>query len=1403
MGHENARVIELCRRHCLRMEFPQTGGQGAAEDATGLPINMRQVRCPVAHGGMGMNLEPLVEEFYEEHCTGCELRRPTGDVPSLATVMEERRAAAAQDREAAGQGVQQQCEQWEQRVESRRSLRVAADPATANILDDIGLLDADPSAPSDQEAQDGARRRLAALAGRSPELFTDQVIDLATALVVDRNVVDLLTPLRILARGRAGVEPMVLDAAIAVLRRAPELQAGRCVADLTITQASAEQLDDRVIRALAYLAEPAQHRRSGRPGGAGDPSGLRGAADAVPERVTAALEGMLPRPDAPAGLILPQGTGAHAAARRTGEREGACCAAASAIAALAHTHPHTVVPLVPALFLSLGANIGDLYDREPLAGVRRALATMLLLNVGDVTAQLDSAGRGAGQDTRKSLFGVLETAGRMLDPDRRWPTPYDPAPDAGRQRAVFDQLMTTALNRVSGDWGGGTRREAGQLAESLAGDHPQWACEHLPAILGGILLTIEEREQSGGIVAASVLTSTEPTPPAMLALEQLEHRTALGSTTQFLLRALGHVAGADPGAVCSAVLATMHEERASQRGERVLRYLLPVLGEIGAQHGLDSAVLQTILPALHTYLVDAQASLRSAALAAWTEIGTAHPLPSSVSDLLPALMGDTYVVVMNSLLDAAVGLQWSEADRSRLLAYSLSICQNIDAHEYTAVLKRSMDALSVLAGDDEEARVAVDGIVLRRAAELDGYDLQDVLQRGWLPATRRSAAMAALRLRQACDPRLNDRFNVGDDEELCALLDCGPGLVDLPYADLEAAALDFAPEQPFAAAQFAEVAWRAGRPGDAASIMTAVMVATPETPAYQPRRALAHLLAAAADLDEALLHRGGAGQAVEELADAADALDQTVAEAADLARQARARITLRSLLADWTEPAGPRRAPQAPTTATGDQPGEPAAALRLRAQRLEEAASELKASSQQATATAAYLRSYADLATLGAKMLELDAAELDADHATSTALITAVRRRANLYAKDLRGRFDDQDPLAAPLLAAFQQAETTTDASTVADTLAAWAALPLPLPLTQGPRASSAGRSPAPAEPAPPPEVAVVLASIDEQLITGPQVLRPATVYELRLDVQPGQWPAWADALEADLLSHFTPAEAQTPTYTWPRLAGSAQETLSASETLILRFGLPAGRPAPPFLIRLRWRGTHNGQPVVEELDVAGHREIRLRPFDASRDYLTKYPIFDERLLTLYESLHAAGYDDAQLQAFCRLFTAICRTGLPMTWNKQYKRGTQVTERKFHDDLYAQLLTEPELGGRLERGSPLALGFLDVRHDGITAELKVERKTPVSKATAPKYMGQPTQYAAADGARLSILCILDMTQKASPVGVPENYLFTLTPALHGLSNPEAPSLVAVIVVNGNLPSPSSWSRRRTAVQSQP
>ena len=734
----------------------------------------------------------------------------------------------------------------------------------------------------------------------------------------------------------------------------------------------------------------------------------------------------------------------------------------------------------------------------------------------------------------------------------------------------------------------------------------------------------------------------------------------------------------------------------------------------------------------------------------------------------------------------------------------VEVCRLVDADSHPDLLKSSMATVATLAGDSEDdLRVHIEEMVLRRGADLDGYDLRDVLGRGWLPSTASSAVMADLRLRQACDPRINDRFNAGDDEELCALLECGPGLTGLPLDDLLAAALDLAPDAPLGSAEFAEVAWRAGRVEDAASVLQVVLDATPDVPAYGGHRAILELLLHAAGLDLVAAATGDLSPVTGELEVALAAVADGEGDVADyLCAQARARIEIRYLLRGETVPSV--------LAASGGDPSTRSSSSEIRrtqADQLVESSEKLAALSQRVTATGAYLRSFAGLCLVGADLLRLDAAELDADPRAFDAHAVAARRRAGELQAELVARFDSEDPLAAPLIAALARVDAIKDGTSVAPALREWSTLHLPLVIVDGPRPRRArGFGPLGAAMEPPaeeevPTAGVVFASVDGHLITGPQVLRPHQVYELQLEVRPGPWPEWADQLDAELLGHLSDAEIEMPTFTWARSAvTSGDEALTGSGTLILRFGLAAGQPAPPFLVSLRWRGKRDGEPVSEAIDVAGHGQLRFRPFDASRDFLTDFPVFDERLLALYERLHGAGYDEEHLQAFCRLFTAVCRIGLRMTWDKKYKRGTSVSERRFHDDLYERLLAEPELDGRLERGTALALGYLDVRHDKVTAELKVERKTPVTRESAPKYMGQPTQYAAADGARLSILCILDMSPKTSPVGTPENYLFTLDPALHGLDNPEAPSLVAAIVVNGNLPTPSSWSRRKSALR---
>jgi len=1396
LGRDNQKTIELARRHCLDMKFTKWagGGQGMAEQMSGLPIDTRQVSCPVARGNTaGMNLAVLARDFYEEHCDGCIQRRPTGELPNLASVIDAAKAEGAARATAEDTAAVQRRGEWENRAEHRRALITTADPAMAGALEDLAILDRDPAADADRGAEAQAVQRLQALADQAPETFRSDAVAHAIELV-DARITAALGPLRHLARHRHDVAPLVAQAALRTLAQGSDTEAGRCLADLAALLEPEDLITD-VIRSLVSLAGPSLgalviHHDS-RPG---DPSGLRAAATVAPGAVTAVLQDMLPKAHPPSPLLVPPGTGSpHAAI--PGDLEQVQAAAAAA--ALASTHPDVAGQLIASLVGSLRASIDDLGELHPAGAVQHALAVMLVLGTGDVTASLESAAASAGDDDGERLFGVLAAAARFLDPDQRWREPGDPLPEDDRRQAVFDTLLTASLARLDGDWGASARHSAASLLSDLADSEPAWVRARLDAILGAFLSLAGQPPPA----PVSPLIAAGGPPPALRALEEAARQASTDATVRQLMSTLERLSTADPAAVCQAVVTLITNERDSDLGPGAIRHLLPLLGKIGARHGAEQRVLPIILPVLHSYLVDGEAALRAGALRAWTDIAAAQPVPSSLADLLPALVTDTNVGVIGRLLSAARRLSWPGEEQQRLFGYACVVCVAADAGEHTELLKSAIDTVDVLAPADGETRDAAERLMLRRAAELDGYDLRDALSRTWSPAVACSASMAQLRLRLVRDPSVNDRFQSRGDEQLCALLECGPGLTSIPASDLIGAAAELNPAYPLQAADFAEVAWRAGRPADAAAVMRAVQAAMPDQPAYSQQRALAQLLIDAADTDMASTGPRLA-EAAQIVARSAAALESSPSDLrGNLLRQVKARMNVKLLLTGQDIPPGiSSDAVPAPRAAT-----DPAKIARNRAERLRAAARELDAVSQRATSTAAYLRVFAGLCEAGAHLLLLQAAELDADTSQAAAHLAAARGRTELLAGELGDRFTADDPLAAPLAAALAAITGETGAPNAA-VLASWAALPLPILIADGPRriprptAGHADPDPGSDE-MPDPSVAVVLASLDGKLITGPQVLRPSTVYELGLEVRPGPWPDWADHLDAELISHLTPEEAQTPVLSWPRpVLNQENHAFTSSGTLILRFGLPAGRPAPPFLVTLRWRGQRDGRPITETIDVAGHRQIRLRPFDATRDHLTNYPVLDERLLALYDRLTGAGYDQDHLQAFSRLFTAICRAAFPMMWEPKYKHGTRILEREFHDDLHARLISDMELGGRVERGTPLALGFLDVHHDKITAELKVERRTPVTKETAPKYIGQPTQYASADGARLSILCVLDMTSKVCPVGTPENYVFELTPELHGLTNPEAPSLVVAIVINVCNPPPSSRSRRKTPVR---
>jgi len=1399
LGRRNQTMVELARRHCLNLEFRKSGGSGMAEAATGLPIDMRRVHCAFARepGGMAMNLEWIVVDFYRANCVGCEYRRPTQDLPNLATHVADLGAKEAERTAAADIEKRERGAAWARRNAERQALAgTAADPAVVAALGDIGVVDGDPRLDVDREAVAAARRRLEALADRAPELVSSGLFAHLCRLVSENGQTALLSVIRRVGRRIPEHRPSVLKLALEVLRCSSEVEAGRTVVELG-SDVTPNDFDQNIVGAAIVLAgrpTPDYYGRHRRVAADNEPALLRLAGDHVPDLVVAEIQKRLAVPVPAPSLVLAVGLRGSATPTQFASDMDRYTAA-GAVAQLLPTHPSLVAALAGGLARSLaGGRDKDRYNLRPSGSLARTLAIMFCAPCGDVSSALDTVASETNGDGRKQLFGVLEQVESVLDPDGRWRESNDPAlSDQERLRCVR-RLIDACLARLSFDWDDDVAHSAARLLAELAKDYPAEMVQHVPVLMGTVVLSLDRHDAR----PVSPLLAQDQIPPALAALQESSRQFTLRALVGRLLDAVEQTARVDLVSVLDTIVDMIGDAREHEdRGEIPWR-LLPRLGALGRRYGSELGVLNRILPVLYTYLLDNDPAMRSTALRAWTDIASDNDVPSVMEDLLPALLQDQYVLVIRALLRAAGWLSWSDPSRRLLIQYSLTVAQASKESD-RKTLRAALAALRNLTRDDS-TRSAFERYILDRAAEIEPHDLERFLFGSWSPSSACSPQMARLRLILARDPSVNDRFNAHDDDELVDLLNVGKGLLSLPPEDLIDAARELGEEYTIPALEFAEVAWRAASPGLASQIATSLLARLPDQPAYYERRAVCAAVSSLAELDASALIGDPAKHSYLDVVENCERLadgDQADGYLAELRSQIHLRVLARAVLLGSNALTAICEATSNSAPAAGIDVADE---VQHRALLLTRTAQQLAVASVRRTPTSLYVRSFAGACAAAAYLLRCKAAQMVAAGTEARRSARAARQRASSVLREISG-YSVDDPLFGPLLSTLKTFNAVTEETDLDPLLMTLGSLAVPMIFVGGPREWQRASAKSSNEVVPAAPLIVALAKVDGLLVTGPLVLRPATVYTLGIELRTGPWPQWADTLEAEFIGSMSAAEAQFPSFTWRRQdLGSGGDVLEGEGTLILRFALPAGRPAPPFRVALRFRGTRESKPAVVTCDVAGHRELRFRPFDETRDAQTGQPMVDERLLTIYEGLHGAGYNETHLQAFARLLTAIVRAGLEMTWNRQYRRAANVTERKFHDDLHQLLMADPDLSGRVERGTPLALGFLDVRHDGVTAELKVERTTPVTRGKATKYIGQPTQYAAADGVRLSILCVLDMSRKVSPIGTAENYIFQLSPDLHGLTNPEAPSIVTVVIIQGANPPPSSWSRRRLPAQ---
>jgi hypothetical protein len=1358
LGQRNAEVIDLFQRFCGNIRVEVSGGTGMLEMATGLPIGHRAFRCAHASGNIvsGMMLGDLAVDFYEQHCRTCAFRARSGLLgDTIATVADARRAdqQARADRENAEAAERQR--QRDERA-GRRSRRGAGEQyQSVTQLKYVDKLDAPGGSPEAADVE-----WLVRTASLAPEVISDAAAAELVELAGDPRVPwgsreaaqAVLVPLTTAGRTPATATAPV---ALANLAEGPGHQAGRLLV-AAAGAVEAASVTGKVARSAAELAgatsDPVARlmSRFTREAVVADPAPLLLCTARNLEAVLQAVELMLAT-DAPAAspatvLVGPDGQPLRPPAGGVpgipDEADRSRSIAAAACLPLIGATPAAVPRLVEALARSLELPDHDI--SAPVSNVISRTLGLALLDQYDTAAPafLESAHR-ISADARKELFGAVSSA---LHAD------LGPGEPDARPRIV--QL---AVDRLQGDWGEPAATKAAVTLRDQARFHPERLAGHASALVGALVVEITRP-----VPPPAVLTAP---PDALARIEELGRRQGRQTRISSLQSAVGYLVQAGADDAVTAVFSLLDTEDDGSEDAVVVRAAATrLLGDIGSR----PVHLPAVVPRLYTGLLHTEPRIRQAAIRSWEDLaGRPQPLPSTLLDLLPALLTDGSAVLTALRLVRRLDVPLERrAGLLPLVMGAAYAAHGAALSDPESAIEACTGALLSLAhglpGQEPEAPALVALVVADR---LSAYGQQDLLLSWWPPRVANSGLFAQRALSVLAAPEFADPFRDRDYRVQAALLGCPYGTGLQPLDRFLAVTDVHLPDRPWPALEMIEALQRAARWDDAAQVAGHIAASIPQDREHQARLDLAAVIAEIA-AGEAALRTGPAPAAPAALGQSGEALDEILARFAAAADARRA-------LQEASRPQPPPR--------LGELAG-----------RLDSAARVIStAQVAPAMTTETAWAAWAGALRCTAHLLRWDAATQDAS-GDATRHLQAARRRAQVALADLPTGSGD-DPLLQQAAGLTAQIAAVQEPGGIAELARQLALVPLPLRVIKEARGWSypppmAGEDSQPVAPA------VGICRLDGVLVTNAHVLRPDEVHDLGLEIRLTQWPDQATALEVTFLSVLSPRQARLPSFAFPRVPPDEDGIwrLSGSGSLSVSFTLPAGAPPLAFPVAARFTG-----PGLDEvLPVAGHSELQLRPFDATTDGLTRRPQLDERLADMYTVLHGKNLNADDVQAFCRLYTAIAAKAVDIQYQRSYmrKHGGGVTERSFHDDLFGRLLADPALEGRVLRGTRAAAGFLDIAHDRINAELKVSKKTPVTVETSHNYLGQAADYAADTGSQLSILVVLDMTPTKKPPGVLENYLGFMEPELAGLRDPRFPSLVGVIVIKGSLLIPSGYSR---------
>lgn len=328
----------------------------------------------------------------------------------------------------------------------------------------------------------------------------------------------------------------------------------------------------------------------------------------------------------------------------------------------------------------------------------------------------------------------------------------------------------------------------------------------------------------------------------------------------------------------------------------------------------------------------------------------------------------------------------------------------------------------------------------------------------------------------------------------------------------------------------------------------------------------------------------------------------------------------------------------------------------------------------------------------------------------------------------------------------------------------------------------------------PPNPLLRVIVFLDHAPVASPQLLKPNILYPLVFRVRGLVWLSDAVRLKLDLLTTCPQSEFSVSEFTLePPCIENNEYQGELKGQITFKSGQSSWLDDLVFKVRGAFEmpdGSFNEIPVI------GHSELRLKVVSEKQ-----HPLMtgNRRLDEYVEELVTKLLKDCpkirdELPDLLPMLEALTRLRATYAQEAIWKGQNDVSESDFQKTVLRDLRNI--LGQDVQEHPNQAGGSTDIRYRGVIVELKVEKKNGNREHIANKYTSQTVQYAGVEARQVSILLLLELSNKDKPTGDIRNDIFLKDVETHGGDDntKKFPSKVFVFVINGNMKSPSSYSR---------